>query len=117
MSYVHSKFLLRDPLGLDPIVITGSANFSAASTNSNDENMLVIRGDQRVADIYLTEFNRIFNHYYFRSVAEATKAAGQDDPAGTLFLKEKATEWLANYKPGSLKQKRVAVFAGMKGFA
>ena len=117
VSYVHSKFLLRDPLGLDPIVITGSANFSAASTNSNDENMLVIRGDQRVADIYLTEFNRIFNHYYFRSVAESTKAAGRDDPAGSLFLKEKATEWLAKYKPGSLKQKRVDVFAGMKGFA
>ena len=49
-------------------------------------------------------------------MAESTKAAGRDDPAGTLFLKEKATEWLAKYKPGSLKQKRVDVFAGMKGF-
>jgi len=117
VSYVHSKFLLRDPLGLDPIVVTGSANFSPASTNANDENMLVIRGDQRVADIYFTEFNRIFNHYYFRSVAEATKATGHDDAAGTLFLKEKATDWLANYKAGSLKQKRVDIFAEMKGFA
>ena len=40
MSYVHSKFLMMDPLGDDPIVVTGSANFSDASTNSNDENML-----------------------------------------------------------------------------
>ena len=40
VSYIHSKFLLKDPLGDDPIVVTGSANFSDASTNDNDENML-----------------------------------------------------------------------------
>ena len=50
-------------------------------------------------------------------MAEATKATGHDDAAGTLFLKEKATDWLAKYKAGSLKQKRVDIFAGMKGFA
>ena len=73
MSYIHSKFLLMDPLGSDPIVVTGSANFSDASTNDNDENMLVIRGNRRVADIYFTEFNRLFNHYYFRAVQERTR--------------------------------------------
>src|SRR5262249_48043804 len=54
VSYIHSKFLLQDPLGDDPIVITGSANFSTASTNDNDENMILIRGDRRAADIYFT---------------------------------------------------------------
>ncbi|HEU4871134.1 MAG TPA: phospholipase D-like domain-containing protein [Pyrinomonadaceae bacterium] len=73
VAYIHSKFLLMDPRGKDPIVVTGSANFSAASTNDNDENMLIIRGDHRVADIYFTEFNRLFNHYYFRSVVESMK--------------------------------------------
>ena len=29
--YIHDKFLLVDPLGDDPVVLTGSANFSAAS--------------------------------------------------------------------------------------
>ncbi len=72
VSYIHSKFLLKDPLSNDPIVVTGSANFSQPSTNDNDENMLLIRGDQRAADIYFTEFNRLFFHYYFRSVQEAT---------------------------------------------
>lgn len=117
MSYVHSKFLLRDPLGADPIVVTGSANFSPASTNANDENMLIIRGDRRVADIYFTEFNRIFNHYYFQAVAEATERAGRSDAEGTLFLKEKAKDWLVKYRPGLLRQKRVAIFPAMKGFA
>src|SRR5262249_40852015 len=93
VAYIHSKFLLRDPLGDDPIVVTGSANFSDPSTDSNDENMVVIRGDQRVADIYFTEFNRLFNHYYFRAVHEATAKSGHSDNGASLFLKETAEEW------------------------
>jgi len=112
--YIHSKFLLRDPLGSDPIVVTGSANFSDASTNDNDENMVVIRGDLRVADIYLTEFNRLFNHYYFRAVMEQVLRdhpdANQDE---SLFLTEDDS-WTKKYKPGSLRSKRVALFTNME---
>jgi phosphatidylserine/phosphatidylglycerophosphate/cardiolipin synthase-like enzyme len=49
VAFIHCKFLLHDPLGDDPIVVTGSANFSAASTSENDENMVIVRGDRRVA--------------------------------------------------------------------
>ncbi|MBB3753783.1 hypothetical protein FHT44_006305 [Mycolicibacterium sp. BK634] len=77
VKYIHTKYMLLDPLGPDPVVITGSANFSNASTNSNDENMLVIRGDTRVADLYLTEYMRLFNHFQFRYVARARR--GEDD--------------------------------------
>jgi phosphatidylserine/phosphatidylglycerophosphate/cardiolipin synthase-like enzyme len=116
--YVHSKFLLMDPLGADPIVVTGSANFSKASTNDNDENMLLIRGDRRVADIYFTEFNRLFNHYYFRSVMEAVKESGGTlSSDSSLFLKEKADEWLVNYTPGKLRSKRLELFTKMEGAA
>jgi phosphatidylserine/phosphatidylglycerophosphate/cardiolipin synthase-like enzyme len=66
VRYVHNKFMLLDPLSDDPIVVTGSANFSEASTKENDENMLVVRGDTRVADIYLGEFMRLFSHHAFR---------------------------------------------------
>jgi phosphatidylserine/phosphatidylglycerophosphate/cardiolipin synthase-like enzyme len=66
VNYVHNKFALIDPLGKDPIIIAGSANFSNASTTDNDENMLVIRGNTRVADIYMGEFMRLFKHFSFR---------------------------------------------------
>ena len=66
VRYVHNKFMLIDPISEDPIIITGSANFSDASTIDNDENMVVIRGNKRVADIYLGEFMRLFSHYSFR---------------------------------------------------
>lgn len=114
VSYVHSKFMLVDPLGADPIVVTGSANFSSASTGGNDENMIIVRGDRRVADIYLTEFNRLFNHYYFRSVLEDLARHDPPDQA-SLFLAESA-DWQQKYRPGSLKAKRLALYAGMKGF-
>ncbi len=117
VSYVHSKFLLHDPLGDDPIVITGSANFSDNSIRVNDENMIVVRGNQRVADIYFTEFNRLFNHYYFRSVVEATADANPSSTQPSLFLKESAEEWLIKYQPGKLRQKRVDLFVKMAGFA
>ncbi len=66
VKYVHTKYMLIDPLGERPIVVTGSANFSAASSNKNDENMVVIRGNHRVADIYLGEYMRLWDHYAFR---------------------------------------------------
>lgn len=114
--YVHSKFLLMDPLGKDPIVVTGSANFSKASTNDNDENMLLIRSEQRVADIYFTEFNRLFNHYYFRSVTEALKEGGKPvNSDDSLFLAEKPEKWLKKYAPGKLRTKRVQLYTKMKG--
>ena len=64
--WVHTKYMLVDPLSDSPVVAVGSANFSKASTDLNDENMLVIRGDQRSADIYLGEFMRLHTHYTFR---------------------------------------------------
>ncbi|MBI5895881.1 MAG: hypothetical protein HZB24_07745 [Desulfobacterales bacterium] len=66
VNWVHTKFMLIDPLGAKPVTLTGSANWSEASVNTNDENMVLIRGDKRVADIYFSEFMRIFAHHRFR---------------------------------------------------
>lgn len=67
VEFLHTKYMLVDPLSDDPIVITGSANFSGNSVLNNDENMLIIRGNTRVADIFFTEFMRLFNHFYTRN--------------------------------------------------
>ncbi len=67
VNYLHTKYMMIDPLSDDPIVMSGSANYSKASTVNNDENMLVIRGNTRVADIFLGEFMRLFNHFHSRN--------------------------------------------------
>jgi phosphatidylserine/phosphatidylglycerophosphate/cardiolipin synthase-like enzyme len=115
VSFIHSKFLLKDPLTSDPVVVTGSANFSVASTNDNDENMMIIRGDRRVADIYFTEFNRLFNHYYFRAVMER-RGSSNAAARANLFLDETGRTWIKKYLPGTLRAKRVAIYQSMQGF-
>jgi phosphatidylserine/phosphatidylglycerophosphate/cardiolipin synthase-like enzyme len=83
VQWVHTKFMLVDPLSEQPVVVTGSANFSEPSTDENNENMLVIRGDTRVADIYLGEYMRLYSHYAFRE-AVARKWGGQTWNPGHL---------------------------------
>lgn len=116
VSYIHLKFILHDPLGPDPIVVTGSANFSDASTTENDENMIIIRGDRRVADVYFTEFNRLWGHYYYRSVVEQTKKdkapPGAGKPHNYQDLWE-TTDWQLDYAPGKLRTKRVQQYIQM----
>jgi phosphatidylserine/phosphatidylglycerophosphate/cardiolipin synthase-like enzyme len=72
--YIHTKYFLIDPLSEHPVVITGSANFSRNSSVNNDENQLVILGDKAVADVYLCEFMRMYDHYAFRDFIKKTKA-------------------------------------------
>lgn len=69
--YIHTKLLALDLLGATPQVFTGSANFSDGSVGSNDENMILMRGPAftEVAEIHATEFMRLWNHLYFRTVA------------------------------------------------
>lgn len=108
-QYIHDKFLLVDPLGNDPIVVTGTANFSRPSQTKNDENMVVIRGNKRVADIYFGEFMRVFDHLYTRYLIARIKASGHDDPnAG--YLKERAQDWLPSHFNGGIKDKRRRFF-------
>jgi len=71
--HIHSKIILADPFGDDPILVTGSANFSTNSTINNDSNSLLVRGDTRVADIYATEFMRMFEQYHFRAAKKKAK--------------------------------------------
>jgi phosphatidylserine/phosphatidylglycerophosphate/cardiolipin synthase-like enzyme len=115
-AYIHDKFMLVDPLGADPTVITGSANFSDGSQERNDENMLVIRGDPRVADIYFGEFMRIFDHLYARYLAkkikdERKKAAKakkgkQDQGSSAGYLRPDSSWVAAHFGPGPKSRRR-----------
>ena len=115
VSDTHSKFMLVDPLSDHPIVVTGSAHFCEASVKENDESMLLVRGQRRTADIYLTEFNRNFNHYYFRSITEATSFRPPSPTEDSRFLVE-SDEWQKKHAPGSLKAKRLGAIPGHEGF-
>ena len=118
VPYIHLKVILVDPLTDGPVVITGSANYSDNSTFDNDENTLVLAPTgtsaafepaevARVADIYLTEYERIFTHHVFRAFTDPDPSAVTT--AGR-FLAEDAS-WVERYRHGWRATQR-HLFAG-----
>jgi hypothetical protein len=106
--FVHSKVLLIDPLSDDPLVCSGSANFSTNSLVANDENMLLVRGNARVADIYMTELDRIFRHFRARDIINQTAADGSGK---NPLLLDPTDDWIApNFRPGTYKNNRRLLF-------
>ncbi|HUG66581.1 MAG TPA: phospholipase D-like domain-containing protein [Pirellulaceae bacterium] len=108
VRYIHNKFMLIDPLTSSPIVIAGSANFSEASCTKNDENMLVVRNNNRVADIYLGEFMRLYNHHAFREFLERTDAATLNTSPSHLST----GDWWRGYFGDTARSRQRQFFAG-----
>ncbi len=115
VRFIHTKIILVDPLTSSPTTLTGSANYSVNSTSVNEENTVIVKGPdgdpeaQRVADIYLTEYQRIFQHFVFRDIAHAlaTPAAAA---AGRLAEDDTWTQRF--YEPGSWRERQRHLFAG-----
>lgn len=81
---VHTKAIIIDVTSDLPLVISGSHNFSKSASDSNDENYMIIRRDLDVADVYLCEIMRIYDHYRFRFSAKERKKAGEPDAPPSL---------------------------------
>lgn len=113
--YVHNKFFIIDALTSDPVVVTGSANFSRPSILSNDENSIMVKGDLRVADIYLTEFNRLFVHFWPRYLLKL-KGNVKKNKLGFEKPLDETYTWHQEYFDKSLfGYKRKIMFMGMQG--
>jgi phosphatidylserine/phosphatidylglycerophosphate/cardiolipin synthase-like enzyme len=110
--YLHTKVLLLGPLTATPITISGSANFSEASTVKNDENMLVITGDTEVADVYFTEYHRIFDHFYARWWARRLQLR---NPDAHDYLTEDDSWQQPYWNPRSPKCARRILYSGNGG--
>ena len=76
-AIVHSKVLVIDPLSEDPVVVTGSHNFSAPASEKNDENYVIVRGHQKLAISYATYVMSVYQHYRYRSYVREMKAQGK----------------------------------------
>jgi phosphatidylserine/phosphatidylglycerophosphate/cardiolipin synthase-like enzyme len=109
VRYIHNKFMLVDPLSSSPVVVAGSANFSDASSDTNDENMLVIRNNRRVADIYLGEFMRLYSHHAFREFLEREGNLPTTPSPKHLAL----GEWWRDYFGATSRSRQRRLFAGV----
>src|SRR5262249_57921507 len=76
-AIVHSKVLVIDPFSDNPVVVTGSHNFSESASANNDENLVIIRGHRTLAEKYAVHVMSVYQHYRFRSYVREQLAAGK----------------------------------------
>jgi phosphatidylserine/phosphatidylglycerophosphate/cardiolipin synthase-like enzyme len=100
---IHHKFVLIDAETPNPILYTGSANFSNNSQYQNDENILEIVGHRPLAEAYLAEFMRLYEHY--RARLAFVRSQESDHPQQTFKLTPDASWARKYYTPGRPEEK------------
>jgi len=70
-AIIHDKIIVIDPMARDGCaVITGSHNLGYKASYDNDENLLIIRGNQALALCYAVHIIDIYQHYLMRAKQE-----------------------------------------------
>jgi phosphatidylserine/phosphatidylglycerophosphate/cardiolipin synthase-like enzyme len=72
-AIIHSKVVVIDPFSPDPVVITGSHNFSKSASGSNDENFIIVKGDRELAEAYAVNILGAYAHYRWRAFLAQTQ--------------------------------------------
>jgi phosphatidylserine/phosphatidylglycerophosphate/cardiolipin synthase-like enzyme len=63
MVMIHSKVVLIDPFGKNPILMTGSHNMGPKASTSNDDNMVIIENAPGLAAEYAVNIMGVYGHY------------------------------------------------------
>jgi phosphatidylserine/phosphatidylglycerophosphate/cardiolipin synthase-like enzyme len=63
---IHSKTILIDPFGDNPILITGSHNMGLKASRSNDDNLNIIKDNPQLCQSYAIHMLAIYHHYRWR---------------------------------------------------
>lgn len=63
---IHSKVVIIDPFGANPVVMTGSHNQGMKASRSNDDNLVIVEGNAALAQAYALNAIAIFQEYRWR---------------------------------------------------
>jgi phosphatidylserine/phosphatidylglycerophosphate/cardiolipin synthase-like enzyme len=91
-AIVHDKIVVIDPFSDRCAVITGSHNLGYKASYDNDENLVIIEGDKKLAVAYATHVLDVYDHFAWRYTVKRLGAKGADQ-----MLKSKPDEWLNQY--------------------
>lgn len=89
-AITHDKIVVIDPFADDCVVITGSHNLGYQASYNNDENLLMIEGNKKLAMAYATHVLDVYDHFSWRW----TVNLGTSTDAN---LKTKPDDWLNWY--------------------
>ncbi len=107
MVTIHSKVVVIDPFGANPVVITGSHNLGPKASAKNDDNMNIIQGNPSLAMQYAVNILAVYDHFHWRySLAQNIK--------GATGYKGLSTDpnWMASYMAGSVVNELAFMLGG-----
>ena len=69
--HVHSKVIVLDPFGANPVVMTGSHNLGFETSSANDDNLMIVEGNAPLAAAYAANIIAIYQAYRWNAYVEA----------------------------------------------
>jgi phosphatidylserine/phosphatidylglycerophosphate/cardiolipin synthase-like enzyme len=97
---IHSKVIVLDPFGENPVVMTGSHNLGFKASNANDDNLVIVEGNRPLATAYAINIVAIFHTYRWNSYVEAHRK-----DANVWHGPVDSDQWQAGYlRGGELKE-------------
>ena len=89
-AITHDKIVVIDPFAENCVVVTGSHNLGYQASYNNDENLLIIEGNKKLALAYATHVLDVYDHFAWRwTVSRGTSVDAN--------LKTKPDDWLSWY--------------------
>jgi hypothetical protein len=69
--HIHSKVIVLDPFGANPVVMTGSHNLGYKASHENDDNLMIVQGNAPLAAAYAANIIAIYQTYRGNAYVEA----------------------------------------------
>jgi len=69
--HIHSKVIVLDPFGANPVVMTGSHNLGFKASHANDDNLMIVQGNAPLAAAYAANIIAIYQTYRWNAYVEA----------------------------------------------
>jgi phosphatidylserine/phosphatidylglycerophosphate/cardiolipin synthase-like enzyme len=97
-AITHDKIVVIDPFADNCAVVTGSHNLGYQASYNNDENLVIVEGNKKLATAYATHILDVYDHFSWRW---AQKRGAPSDG----YLKSTPDEWLDRYfdQSGNIK--------------
>jgi phosphatidylserine/phosphatidylglycerophosphate/cardiolipin synthase-like enzyme len=108
-AIIHDKVMVIDPFSKDCVVITGSHNLGYKASYDNDENLIMIKGNKKLAMAYTTHILDVYDHFSFRYWFK--KFGTSDD----YNLEDDSEKWLGKYFDQNGKIKNAQLNFWMQG--
>jgi phosphatidylserine/phosphatidylglycerophosphate/cardiolipin synthase-like enzyme len=103
-AIIHDKIVVIDPMTPNCVVIFGSHNQGYRASYNNDENMVIIKGHQPLAQAYATHVMDVYDHYRWRFTL---KSASQKQAFSGLST---TSAWQDKYFAKDSTARREALF-------